>query len=251
MNETMTLEALRQQCPALLATHPASGVSEKYVFQSTEDLVKSIMDRGWHPVQAKVQVTRERSITAKHVITFERPNSVEFANGLRLRVMVGNSHDRTMRRWACAGILRMVCSNGLIVMTNRVASIRSLHLHASASEFLATVEAIAASGERLAGLVSDMSAKSLSRPQQLQFASDVLKARYGQYPPTISSEKLLTARRVTDEGDSAWLVMNRVQENLIQGGVIDGRRVSKPIASVTEELRLNGKIWTLAESYLN
>jgi hypothetical protein len=253
MNEPMTMDALRQTCPAIFAEQPKFGVSAKYVFIPTNQLVEKIMERGWAPVVARVQVNKEHLITstARHVVEFERPEMRDFAPDCRLRLMLGNSHDRTMRHWLYAGIFRKVCSNGLIAFTARIASMRTLHLHISMEQVLKTADDIAGSGNLLAGLVKDMSSKILAPEQQVAFATDILKARYSTYPPTVSPQKLLSSRRELDNGDDVWHVMNRVQENLIRGGVVDGKHVSKAISSVTEQLRLNRKIWEMAETYLN
>ena len=54
-----------------------------------------------------------------------------------------------------------------------------------------------------------------------------------------------------EEKNNLWGVFNMVQENLINGGVhgrsASGRRTTtRGVKSVTEDLRLNKALWTLA-----
>ena len=67
--------------------------------------------------------------------------------------------------------------------------------------------------------------------------------------------RLLTCRRPEDVGDDLWSVMNRVQENLLRGGIsrrsASGRLTrTRRITSIREDVRLNGRLWDLAREVL-
>ena len=63
---------------------------------------------------------------------------------------------------------------------------------------------------------------------------------------------LLAVRRVDDAGADLWSVLNRVQENLVKGG-LDGRTANgrrqhtRPVQGIDQNLRLNRALWLLAE----
>ena len=67
--------------------------------------------------------------------------------------------------------------------------------------------------------------------------------------------QLLTCRRVDDLRDDLWSVFNRIQENVLRGGLSrrspTGRLVrSRRITSIREDVRLNSWLLDLAESML-
>jgi len=55
-----------------------------------------------------------------------------------------------------------------------------------------------------------------------------------------------------DRGADLWRTFNRVQENLMQGGLQGrnangGRSTTRRVSSVSENIRLNRALWTLAD----
>ena len=110
--------------------------------------------------------------------------------------------------------------------------------------------------ELLAGQVERMERRSMFKDEQLEFASQELALRFediaqsGMEPAT-----LLAHRRIEDAGDDLWSVLNRVQENLMRGGI--SRRASsgrlprtRRITSIREDVRINGRLWDLASTVL-
>jgi hypothetical protein len=58
-----------------------------------------------------------------------------------------------------------------------------------------------------------------------------------------------------DAGDDLWTVFNRVQENLLGGGLVrrtESGRLSRTrrITSIRQDVRLNSRLWDLAEEVL-
>lgn len=92
----------------------------------------------------------------------------------------------------------------------------------------------------------------LSRPQQVALAEAAMEIM----PMTaIRAAHLLTAGREADSTDEEgrrdpWGTANVLHENLLKGGVqgrsATGRRVrTRPIKSVSEDIRVNRALWTL------
>ena len=66
---------------------------------------------------------------------------------------------------------------------------------------------------------------------------------------------LLAVRRVDDAGADLWSVLNRVQENLMRGGLsrrsASGRLTrTRRISSIREDVRINSGLWDLASGLL-
>ena len=57
---------------------------------------------------------------------------------------------------------------------------------------------------------------------------------------------------MADQGNDLWSVLNRVQENVIQGGIrarsADGKRTTtRAVKGIDQDVKLNRAIWTLGE----
>jgi len=99
----------------------------------------------------------------------------------------------------------------------------------------------------------------LSDSIALQIATRALTLRYPNPELTpIRADLLLTARRREDAGNTLWEVANRVQENLLHGGMRDHTRTNragKPfravraIGGLQANVTINLGIWEIAESY--
>jgi len=93
--------------------------------------------------------------------------------------------------------------------------------------------------------------------QQHEFALKAVEARFGEEKQLTDAdiECLLTAERKEDVGNTCWLVMNRVQEKLTNGGFsylsAKGKpRKARAIKNFTQDVDMNTKLWELAETYL-
>jgi hypothetical protein len=92
----------------------------------------------------------------------------------------------------------------------------------------------------------------LSDPQRTAFATAALELKGENAAQNFRPTDLLRPRRHEDNGNSLWNTVNVVQEHLTKGGdtglTPKGRRTrTRPVKSVTEDVRLNKAIWTLAE----
>lgn len=65
-----TMDELRQHVPAAFATRAALGVSDKYSFIPTNEIVDNILNLGWELQSAKQNGGDESS---RHVIRFTNP----------------------------------------------------------------------------------------------------------------------------------------------------------------------------------
>lgn len=97
----------------------------------------------------------------------------------------------------------------------------------------------------------------IRREEAKLFAEAALSLRYGddwQQSSPIQPDDVLEARRSEDANGSLWSVFNCTQENLFKGG-LRGRSQSgratrtRPINSVTEDVRLNRALWKLTERF--
>ena len=110
--------------------------------------------------------------------------------------------------------------------------------------------------EALASRVERMELRRLDRDEQIGFAGKALALRFPELDKAgIQPSRLLECRRADDNSENLWTVFNRVQENLLGGGLIrrtETGRLSRTrrITSIREDVRLNGRLWDLAEEVL-
>lgn len=88
--------------------------------------------------------------------------------------------------------------------------------------------------------------------QILARAALALKYDDPDKPAPISESQILMPRRYGDRRSDLWMTFNRLQENLIKGGLrgrsANGRRQStRAVQGIDSDIRLNRSLWLLAE----
>ena len=111
---------------------------------------------------------------------------------------------------------------------------------------------------QLTDKVEGFRARPLTPAESKAFAESAILLRYDdlQVAP-VGPAKLLEPRRQEDAGTDLWSTYNRVQENLIRGGIKDysrrkanGQRQprTRGVGGLDENVRLNKSLWHLAEA---
>jgi hypothetical protein len=269
-DDLLTLDQLRERAPSAFATHPVDEVSEKYVFVPTTDVLDALAEEGWYPSGAREMPVHgaERKGFQPHELTFhhEKLDYSQFKTGdVRIQLRMLNSHDRTKAWRMYGGLYRLICSNGMVVSVGTFEGARIKHIHTQVPEIIAASRVVAAKTGIIRDQVHLMQKKSLTADERTDFAGRVLSMRYGEdVIPPIKADQLLEARREDDEGITLWKVMNRVQENIIRGGVrgetviplndgqeITRHTVTQPIRNFNRDVSLNQAMWEIAEQFIN
>jgi hypothetical protein len=96
----------------------------------------------------------------------------------------------------------------------------------------------------------------MSKEAQKAFAQQAFQLRSYQDRQLneIELEEFLAPRRKQDEGDSLWVVLNRVQESVLKGGysITNAKnkiRRAKSIKNIQQDIKLNQQVWELAETF--
>ena len=168
-----------------------------------------------------------------------------------------NSHDGTSVHPLRLGLSRVVCTNGLIVSRGAFPAYCASHRGNVVDDVITGALEMSVRFESLATQVERMEHRIMGRGEQLEFAGQALALRYPD-PATqgMMPVQLLTSRRPQDVGDDLWSVLNKVQENLIGGGLhrrsVAGRLMrTRRITSIREDVRLNGRLRDLASEILS
>lgn len=94
---------------------------------------------------------------------------------------------------------------------------------------------------------------SLTGDERLAFAESALLLKYDdEEPAPIHATQLLNVRRMEDRDNDLWTTFNRIQENVVRGGIhgrsANGRRMStREVTAIDGNVKLNRALWTLAE----
>jgi hypothetical protein len=253
----LSLDTLRERVPALFAPSAHEKTSPRYTFIPTERVLTGLMRAGFMPVYARQTRARKASpLHARHVIRLRRRMETINLRDSIPEVVLWNAHDGSGAYQLRLGCLRVVCLNGLIVSMGAFPSVRVAHRGDIVDEVVTSALKISERFGVLAGQVERMERRQLQIEEQIQFAERALAIRFPD--PTQSGlvpAQLLTCRRVEDVGSDLWTCLNKVQENLLRGGLshrtASGRRTkTRAITSIAEDVRINGRVWDLADQVL-
>jgi hypothetical protein len=254
----LTLDEAIKSVPAIGSTGPSQKASDTYQFVSTREILERVQKDGWLITGAAAQ---NRSPYAQHRVTLVHENDLDrVRNQAQMegipRIEMFNSHNLTKRLMFAIGYFKFLCSNGLIVASGPAETIRTKHRFSGdrLEEIMNQVSQISERFPTINNRIEGFKSRELTENEQLAYAQYAIKGRYNYRPEMPkrfkdmgrTAEKILTPRREEDAGNSAWVVYNRVQENLIRG--IEG--FSRPINSYLDNVRVNQLLWKGAETSL-
>ncbi|MEX9933764.1 DUF932 domain-containing protein, partial [Providencia stuartii] len=153
------------------------------------------------------------------------------------------------------GFFRYVCQNGL-VCGDTFGEVRVPHrghvvdnVIEGAYEVLGTFDTIAEKREQMQSLL-------LPPPAQQALAHAALTYRFGEEHQPITEAQVLQPRRVEDKKEDLWTVYQRLQENLIKGGLsgrtAKGKRArTRSVNGIDGDIKLNKALWVMADTLFN
>jgi len=254
-NKALTNEQLMTMAPSIFAERAHEKVSAKYNFIPTHTILDGLRAEGWMPVKAvesRVNGEGPKGFQ-KHAITLRHGNQKALDVGdAVIQCLLINSHDRSSGYQIHGGIFVKVCSNGLMISEGSFDRISIRHMGHSVADVIEASYRIVSEAPAIGAVVKDMKATKLTENQQLSLAGEALKLKYENEAP-ISAQQLLTAHRYADNKSDLWSVFNRVQENMIRGGLrgrtATGRRMkTREVTAIGANVSLNKALWALAES---
>ena len=261
----LNLNQIGHVCPSALTQSPSEHLSSIYRFIPTTEVIDILEEQGWLPTQAVQTRTRKgnesKSPFKKHMLRFRSEENVHIAREIgdtHPEILLTNSHDGTSSFKFHVGLFRLVCSNGLVIADKTFDQFRVMHKGFEKDDIIKVVQMTTEKIPMVVGRVQDMMSKELTMSQQVDFAKLVADHRFGE-DKMIDVNQMLKIRREEDAGTDLWSVFNRVQENLLQGGILtitpkENGRVrrsrSRAIRSIDQNLEVNKMLWNLSESIL-
>ncbi len=250
--------ALNRLAPSIFATSQHAGCSDQYQFLPTIEVVNLMRQEGWSPVHASEQSVRDeaREGYQRHTIRFRHQGLTHAFDNIGdsvPEILITNSHDRSAAYQVHAALFRLVCLNGLVVGDGTFNHVSIVHKNFDPKDVIEASYTVIDEVPQIAAQVDAMQTTHLTREEQEVFAEAAIGLRWDEkaHKP-IPAADLLQHRRSRDAETDLWSTYNRIQENLLRGGLrgrnAAGRRSrTRAIKGVHEDLRLNKALWSLAE----
>lgn len=263
----LTLDQIAHYAPSAMAVSAHHSRSAAYTYIPTREIITGMMQHGFQPFSASQSRTRveDKKEFTKHMIRFrfmgEQNTELMRVGDVVPEIVLINSHDGTSAYKLIAGMFRLVCSNGLMVSDSEIDSISVMHKGNILDNVIEGSTKLLEHSASVTGTVQKWAALQLTAGEQQAFAEAAHTLRFadsdGKIATPITAAQLLAPRRSADNGADLWKTFNRVQENVIKGGVHgvqrdgNGRRLravsTRQVKGIDQDVKLNRALWTLAE----
>lgn len=262
--EPLTNDQIKAVAPSIFALDKHESRSERYAYIPTIDVLSGLRNEGFEPfhvAQAGTRVEGKEGHT-KHFLRLRHRTQIEQARYLDwtspecFEIIVINSHDGSSGYQMIGGWFRFVCQNGLIV-GNTTSDVRIRHSGRAVEQVVAGAYEVLGHADSVRESRDSFAALQLSDGEQLVFARAALELRFDEAVRAeraipVEASDALTVRRVEDRGSDLWTTFNRVQENLIDGGLrkhsnTRRREYTRPVGSIDGNVALNRALWRLTQ----
>jgi hypothetical protein len=243
-------DQLLRIAPSIFALEPHSSRSEKYSYIPTINVLEGLRKEGFMPfmvAQSRSRIEGKSEYT-KHMLRLRHVNDIikDEAN----EIVLVNSHDGTSSYQMLAGVLRFVCSNGMVT-GDLVQDIRVPHRGNVTDNVIEAAYTIVKDFDKIDSSIEDMKSIQLLPSETSAFADAALTLKYDDYAP-IASNQLLRLHRYEDKSNDLWTTLNKVQENLMRGGqrgrtATGARTTTRAVNSIDNNIKLNKALWVLAD----
>lgn len=251
-NSPLSNEQIARVAPSVFADAPHASRSARYTYIPTSQVLDGLRKEGFQPffvAQGRTRVEGKAEYT-KHLLRLRHESQI--AQKEAHEIILLNSHDGTSSYQMLSGMIRFVCTNGM-VCGEQYDDVRIPHKGDVVGRVIEGAYEVLRNAERIDGSVDVMKSLTLSRDEQSIFADAALQLRYDdESAAPIAADRLLTVRRMDDRQNDLWSTFNVVQENSIRGGLNgrarNGRRTStRAVTGIDQDTKLNRALWTLAE----
>ena len=250
----LTREELFRVVPSVFSEDKHESRSERYTYIPTISLLDSLQREGFQPFfacQTRVRDLNKRDHT-KHMLRLRREGQI---TGKQVpEIILLNSHDGSSSYQMLPGLFRAVYQNGL-VCGETFGEVRVPHKGNVVEKVIEGAYEVLGIFDRVEEKRDVMQSLALPEPARNALANAALKYRFGEDHQPVTVSQLLTPRRREDYSDDLWTVYQRVQENLMKGG-LSGRTAqgkssrTRAVTGIDGDVKLNRALWVMAENML-
>ncbi|EGT0625786.1 DUF945 domain-containing protein [Citrobacter portucalensis] len=251
----LTREELMQYTPSVFGEEKHESRSDRYSYIPTITLLDNLQREGFQPFfacQSRVRDPARREHT-KHLIRLRRAGQI---NGQHVpEIIILNSHDGASSFQLLPGIFRSVCTNSL-VCGQSFGEIRVPHKGNVVEKVIEGAYEVLGIFDRVEEKRDAMQSLLLPPAAQQAMANAALTYRFGEEHQPVTAAQILTPRRYEDRQDDLWTTYQRLQENLLKGGLpgrtAKGKRShTRAVNGIDGDVKLNRALWVMAENMLD
>lgn len=240
--------------PSVFSEEKHESRSNRYTYIPTITLLDSLQREGFEPFfacQTRVRDQSRREHT-KHMLRLRRAGQ---RTGHQVpEIILLNSHDGSSSYQMLPGLFRSVCSNGL-VCGQSFGEVRVPHKGDVVEKVIEGAYEVLGIFDRVEEKRDAMQSLMLPPPAQQALAKAALDYRFGEDHQPVTAAQVLTPRRYEDRNDDLWTVYQRVQENLMKGGLsgrtAQGKRSrTRAVNGIDGDVKLNRALWVMSENML-
>ncbi|WP_241576689.1 DUF932 domain-containing protein [Rosenbergiella collisarenosi] len=253
----LTDEQIMRVAPSIFSEGKHESRSDRYSYIPTNIIYEKLKEEGFDAFMVCQTRTRKEGMMehTKHMMRLRHRSHQVGAEANEIILI--NSHNGTSSYQMKAGMYRFVCSNGLVVGED-IADIRVSHSGNVKDRVIEGVYEVVDSFDKVTEHKEMMKSLQLSTDVQHAFAEAALSLRYDidKQPAPITANQLLLPRRREDKENDLWTTFNRVQENLIRGGLsgrnkAGKRTTTRSVTGLDQDVKLNRALWILGQQLKN
>ncbi|KFD24849.1 DUF932 domain-containing protein [Yokenella regensburgei] len=247
----LTRDELMQVVPSVFGEDKHASRSDRYCYIPTITLLENLQREGFQPFfacQSRVRDPERREHT-KHLLRLRRAGQI---NGQHVpEIIILNSHGGESSFQLLPGIFRQVCTNSL-VCGQSFGEIRVPHRSNVVERVIEGAYEVLDIFDRVEEKREAMESLLLPPPAQHALANAALTYRFGEEHQPVTATQILTPRRYEDRQNDLWTTYQRLQENLLKGGLsgrtAKGRRThTRAVNGIDGDIKLNRALWVMAE----
>lgn len=271
----IALADLVQKMPTVAQREAHESRSNRFRAITTADVLETLNDNGFDIYQAqRVGVRKpEHDGFEKHLITLRHRDALPTLDNSLKRgvhgfmeygdvipeIQLRNANDGTSSYELFAAMFRLACCNGLMVGYS-FGSIRVAHTGNVVEKVRQGAFDIVESFRPMLEQKHLMEVRAMSDGDIAEFTHRAAAIQFTDDAMPFRPERLAVARRPADTEPNLWNVFNRVQENLIKGGLrgtVVGsngrmRRTStRAVGAIDASVKINRKLWDIAADYVD
>jgi len=260
----LTEDEIRSAAPSVFATTAHESRSARFRPIATIDVIRMLDQEGFGVVGAKQSVARleDRKDFTKHMLRLRQKGGVQRKVGDTVfEVLLKNANDGSAAYDLLSGLFRIRCLNSLVAMDTQMSTQRVRHSGDVAPKVIEGVFSVVKDAERALNAPDQWGQLQLAAPEQMFLAEAAHAIRFpvdenNNATTNVRPEQMLHVRRAGDVGTDLWTVFNRVQENVVRGGIdnfgynAEGRfrrAHTREVKGIDQSTALNRALWTLGE----
>lgn len=248
----LTNEQISLYAPSIFAKEKHFSRSNRYTYIPTIEILNGLRKEGFQAYMVCQSRSRDQSKRehTKHLLRLRHASRITRSDANEIILL--NSHDGSSAYQMLAGVFRFVCTNGMVCGDTRM-DIRVRHSGNVVDNVIEGAFRVLDDFAEVTAQKEGMQSLSLDAGEQAAFAKAALTLRYDttKCPAPVTESQVLRINRAEDNASDLWTTFNRVQENLVRGG-LQGRtatgqeRKTRAISSIDQNVKLNRALWVLS-----